>query len=159
MPFIFDWRGFADDALSAVLDQLRRATGAATAANEAPHSPAAGTSDLDALLPPRVGDFVRTSINGRLGGLEQGSVHAAYDAEGHPVRALVRRTASPTAAEDMVASAPRGAGHAAWCEGRVWFLVSGGSVAGDEDPTFAPGDVEATERFVAALREQRKGVT
>ena len=60
MPFIFDWRGLADDALSAVLDQLRGATGAATAANEAPHSPAAGTSDLDALLPPRVGDFVRT---------------------------------------------------------------------------------------------------
>ena len=86
-------------------------------------------------------------------------MHAAYDAEGHPVRALVRRTASPSAAEAMVASAPRGAGHAAWCEGRVWFFVSGGSVAGDEDPTFAPGDVEATERFVAAFRAQRKGVT
>jgi hypothetical protein len=156
MPFIFDWRGFADDALSTVLDQLRGAPGAATAANEAPHSPAAGNSELDALLPPRVGGCVRTFINDRIGGLEQGGVHAAYDAEGHPVIALVRRTASPSAAEAMVASAPRGPGHAAWSEGRLWFFVSGGSVAGDEDPTFAPGDVEATEKFVAAFRAQRK---
>jgi hypothetical protein len=157
MPFIFDWRGLADDALSAVLDQLRGASGAPAAAKEVP--PAAGTSDLDALLPPRVIDFVRTFLDDRLGGLDRGGVHAAYDVDGHPVRTMVRRAVSPAAAEAMVADAPRGAGHAAWCDGPLWFYVSGGTVEGDEDPTFGPGDVEATERFVAVFRAQRKGAT
>jgi hypothetical protein len=159
MPFVFDWRGFADDTLRAVLDQLRGASGVPTVAAEVPVPPAAGTPDLDAMLPPRVGGFVRTFINDRFGGLDQGGVHAAYDADGHPVRALVRRAASPAAAAAMVAGAPVGAGHAAWSEGRLWFHVSGGAVEGDEDPTFGPGDVEATERFVAAFRAQRNGVT
>jgi hypothetical protein len=157
MPFLFDWRGFADDALRAVLDQLR-GTANAPSANEPPTPPQAGTSDLDALLPPRIGEAVRTFVNDRFGGLDQGGVHAAYDAGGHEVRAMVRRAASPAAAEAMVAGAPRGPGHAAWSEGRLWFYLSGGSVQGDEDPTFGPGDVEATERFVAAFRAQRKGV-
>jgi hypothetical protein len=157
MPFLFDWRGFADDALRAVLDQLRGTSNAA-GANDGPTPPPAGTSDLDALLPPRIGEAVRTFVNDRFGGLDQGGVHAAYDAGGHEVRAMVRRAASPAAAEAMVAGAPRGPGHAAWSEGRLWFYVSGGTVQGDEDPTFGPGDVEATERFVAAFRAQRKGV-
>ncbi|HQR77826.1 MAG TPA: hypothetical protein PLR35_15510 [Burkholderiaceae bacterium] len=157
MPFVFDWRGFTDDALRTVLDQLRGAPGAPTASAEVSVPPAAGTSGLDALLPSRVDGFVRISLNDRFGGLDQGGVHAAYDADGHPVRALVRRAASPAAAEVMVAGAPRGAGHAAWSEGRLWFYVSGGTVEGDDDPSFDPGDVEATERFVAAFRAQRKG--
>ncbi len=157
MPFVFDWRGLADDALRAVLDQLRGAPAAPAAAAEVAVPPAAGTTDLDALLPPRVGDFLRTFINDRFGGLDQGGVHAAYDAAGHPVRAMVRRASSASAAEAMVAGAPGGAGHAAWSEGRLWFYVSGGTVEGDEDPTFGPGDVEATERFVAAFRAHRKG--
>ena len=155
MPFIFDWRGLADDALSSVLDQLRAAS---TATNEPSAPPAASAPDFDALLPPRVGGFVRTLVNDRFGGLDQGGVHAAYDAEGHPVRALVRRAATPAAAEALAADAPHGAGHAAWSEGRLWFYLSGGTVEGDEDPTFGPGDVEATERFVAAFRAKRKGV-
>ena len=159
MPFVFDWRGFADDALRAVLDQLRGTARTTNAANELPTPSTAGTPGLDALLPLCVGGFVRTIINDRFGGLEQGGVHAAYDVKGHPVRALVRRAASPAAAEAMVADTPHGTGHAAWCEGRLWFYVSGGTVVGDEDPIFGPGDVEAAERFVAALRAQRKGVT
>lgn len=157
MPFLFDWRGFADDALRAVLDQLRGSS-SAPGANDGPTPPPAGTPDLDALLPPRIGEAVRTFVNDRFGGLDQGGVHAAYDAGGHEVRAMVRRAASPAAAEAMVAGAPRGPGHAAWSEGRLWFYLSGGTVQGDEDPTFGPGDVEATERFVAAFRAQRKGV-
>jgi hypothetical protein len=154
MPFVFDWRGFADDALRTVLDQLRGAPGAAA---DAPVPPAAATPDLDALLPPRVGGCVRTFINDRFGGLDLGGVHAAYDADGHPVRAMVRRAASHAAAEAMAAGAPRSAGHAAWSEGPLWFYLSGGRVEGDEDPTFGPGDIEATERFVAAFRARRNG--
>lgn len=157
MPFVFDWRGFADDALRSVLDQLRGAAAAPTAVGDTPMPPAAGTPDLDSLLPPRVDRFVRTFVNDRFGGLEQGGVHATYDAEGHPVRAMVRRAASPAAADAMVAGAPQGAGHAAWTEGQLWFYVSGGTVLGDEDPTFGPGDIETAERFVTALRTQRQG--
>jgi hypothetical protein len=157
MPFIFDWRGLADDALSSVLDQLRGASGAPVAAKELPL--AAGTSDLDALLPTRMAGCVRTLLNDRLGGLDRGGVHAAYDVDGHPVRMIVRRAVSPVAAEAMVAEAPRRAGQAAWCDGPLWFYVSGGTVDGDEDPAFGPGDVEAAERFVADFRAQRKGAT
>jgi hypothetical protein len=157
MPFVFDWRGFADDALRAVLDQLRVTASAPAAASNTPIPPVAGTRELESLLPARVGSSVRSFVNDRFGGLDQGGVFAAYDVDGHPVRALVRRAASAAAAEAMVEGAPRGAGHAAWCEGRLWFYVSGGTVEGDEDPTFGPGNVEATERFVAAFRAQRKG--
>jgi hypothetical protein len=156
MPFVFDWRGLADDALRSVLDQLRGAAGAPSPGNDVPVPPAAGTPDLDLLLPARVGAAVRTFLNDRFGGLDQGGVHATYDAEGHPVRAMVRRAASPAAAEAMVAGAPNGAGHAAWTEDRLWFYVSGGMVLGDEEPSFGPGDVEAAERFVTALRAQRQ---
>ncbi|MDZ7651291.1 MAG: hypothetical protein U5L03_01325 [Burkholderiaceae bacterium] len=158
MPFVFDWRGFADDTLRAALDQLRGAPGAPTSASDPLQPAAAGTPDLDGVLPPRVGGSKRTFLNDRFGGLDQGGVYAAYDAEGHPVRALVRRATSPAAAQAMVAGAPNRAGHAAWCEGRLWFYVSGGTVEADEDPTFGPGDVAATERFVVAFRAQRKGV-
>jgi hypothetical protein len=157
MPFVFDWRGLADDALRAVLDQLR-GTPNAPAPSDQPAPPSAGTPDLDDLLPPRVGGAERTFINDRFGGLDQGGVHATYDAGGHEVRAMVRRAASSAAAEAMVAGAPRGPGHAAWSEGRLWFYLSGGTVLGDEEPTFGPGDVEATERFVAAFRAQRSGM-
>lgn len=157
MPFVFDWRGFADDALRTVLDQLR-GTPNAPGPSDQPAPPSAGTPDLDALLPPRLDGGVRTFINDRFGGLDQGGVHAAYDAGGHEVRAMVRRAASSAAADAMVAAAPRGPGHAAWSEGRLWFYLSGGTVLGDEDPTFGPGDVEATERFVAAFRAQRSGM-
>ncbi len=157
MPFVFDCRGFADDALRAVLDQLR-GTPNAPGPSDQPAPPPAGTPDLDTLLPPLVGGAVRTFLNDRFGGLDQGGVHATYDAGGHEVRAMVRRAASSAAAEAMVAGAPHGPGHAAWSEGRLWFYLSGGTVLGDEDPTFGPGDVEATERFVAAFRAQRSGV-
>ena len=157
MPFVFDWRGLADDALRSVLDQLRGAVGAPAAVSDALKPPAAGTPDLDTLLPPRVDRYVRTFLNDRFGGLDQGGVHAAYDAQGHPVRVMVRRATSPAAAEAMVGGAPQGAGHAVWNEGRLWFYVSGGTVLGDEDPTFGPGDVEAAERFVTAFRAQRPG--
>jgi hypothetical protein len=72
------------------------------------------------------------------------------------VRAQAQRAASPAAAEAMVQGAPRGAGHAAWAEGRLWFYLCGGTVQGDEAPSFGPGDIEATERFVKAFRMQRK---
>lgn len=158
MPFVFDWRGLADDALRTVLDALRGEVAGADR-NQAPPVPAhADAAQLDALLPPRVGEAVRTFLNDRFGGLDQGGVHATYDAGGHEVRVMVRRAASSAAAESMVAGAPRGPGHAAWSEGRLWFYLSGGTVLGDEDPTFGPGDVEATERFVAAFRAQRGGV-
>jgi hypothetical protein len=39
----------------------------------------------------------------------------------------------------------------------VWFFISGGTVLGDEDPSFAPGDVEAVGQFVDAYRAQRTG--
>lgn len=157
MPFVFDWRGFADDALRAMLDQLRGASGTTAASNQAPIPPAAGTPELDALLPPRLGNFVRTFLNDCFGGLDQGGVFAEYDVDGHPVRAQARRAASPAAAEAMVQGAPRGPGHAAWAEGRLWFYLCGGTVQGDEEPSFGPGDIEAAERFVTAFRAQRDG--
>lgn len=161
MTFAFDWRAVAAEALRAALGQSRGAPSAATASASAdvPVPRAAGTPDLDALLPPRVGSSIRTFVNDRFGGLDRGGVHATYDAAGHPVRAMVRRAATPAAAEAMVAGAPCGAGHAAWCDGRLWFYVSGGTVEGDEDPAFGPGDVEAAERFVAAFRAHRRGET
>jgi hypothetical protein len=115
--------------------------------------------DLDALLPTRMAGCVRTFLNNRLGGLDRGGVHAAYDVDGHPVRMMVRRAVSPAAAQAMVAEAPRRAGQAAWFDGPLWFYVSGGTVEGDEDPTFGPGDVEAAERLIAAFRAQHKGAT
>lgn len=157
MPFVFDWRGFADDALRAVLDQLRGAASAPTAASETSVSPVAGTPELESLLPVRVGGSSRSFVNDCYGGLDQGGVFAAYDVDGHPVRALARRAASPTAAEAMVQDAPRGPGHAAWAEGRLWFYLCGGTVQGDEEPSFGPGDIEATERFITAFRAQRDG--
>lgn len=155
MAFTFDWLGLASDALRAALDPSRTTPGTRPA--DVPAPPDAGTPERDALLPPRVGSSIRTYVNDRFGGLDRGGLHAAYDAAGHPVRVMVRRAASSAAADAMVARAPRTAGHAAWSEGRLWFYVSGGTVAGDEDPTFGPGDVEATARFVADFRAQRGG--
>lgn len=157
MPFVFDWRGFADDALRAVLDQLRGASSAPAMASEPPVPPVAGTPELESLLPARVGEAVRTFLNDRFGGLDHGGVCAEYDVNGHPARVQARRAASPAAAEAMVQGAPRGPGHAAWAEGRLWFYLCGGTVLGDEDPTFGPGDVEAAERLVTAFRAQRRG--
>jgi hypothetical protein len=160
MPFVFDWRGLTDDVLRGVLDQLRSRAGGDPAPRESAAgnpAPVAGTPGLDAWLPPRVGAFARTHLNDRFGGLDQGGIHAAYDAAGHPIRVLVRRCATSAQAAAMAEDAPRDPGHAAWAEDRVWFFISGGTVLGDEDPSFAPGDVAAVGQFVDAYRAQRTG--
>lgn len=137
-----------------VLDQLSTgATRPAEGNRPAPsHPPEAGTPGIDGLLPPRVGPGTRTFVNDRLGGLERGGVFAAYDVGGHEVRVLVRRAGSAGEAAAMVAGAPDGPGRAAWADDRTWYSASGGTVQGDEDPAFGPGDVEAFEQFVAAWR-------
>lgn len=151
----------SDSSIAGLLGQVARqllerlgggATAPAGGSAPVPSPPSAGTPGLDRLLPPVVNGCPRVHVNDRFGGLDQGGVHATYDAGGREVRVLVRRAGSTASALAMVAGAPPGPGRSAWNDGRVWFAASGGTVLGDEDPSFGPGDVEAFDRFLAEFR-------
>jgi hypothetical protein len=129
---------------------------------------------LDAVLPTRVGEFVRARTNDRFGGIRAGGVFAGYQGGGVEIRVLVtllRRAAdawarvgeaaggpgeggggAPTAqslgTEPSYSLAP---GAAVWSRGPYCFSASSSDTDGDLPLPPTPDQVAALDRFLTAF--------
>jgi hypothetical protein len=129
---------------------------------------------VDAVLPPQVGEFTRSRVNDRFGGIRSGGTFAGYRGDGVEVRVLVTLLRDAAAARERVREAGAedgehgGAqpaqqslgtepsyslapGSAVWSRGAYCFSASSSDTEGDVPLPATPAQIAALERFIRAF--------
>jgi hypothetical protein len=129
---------------------------------------------LDAVLPVQAGEFTRSRVNDRFGGIRSGGVFAGYRGGGVEVRVLVTLLRDAAAARERVreaggqggehgGAAPAqqsfgtepsyslAPGSAVWSRGAYLFSASSSDTDGDIALPATPDQVAALERFMRAF--------
>lgn len=148
------------------------ATGAgATASGPAPERDPLGLAGrrmpagdtVDAVLPVEVGNFVRSRVNDRFGGIRSGGIFAGYRGEGIEIRLLVTLYRDAATAREQVRqqcgvqslgtepSYSIAPGSVVWSRGAYCFSASSADTEGDVPVPATPAQVAALDRFMAAF--------
>jgi len=129
---------------------------------------------LDAVLSTQAGEFTRSRVNDRFGGIRSGGVFAGYRRAGVEVRVLVTLLRDPAAARDRVREAGAAGGEhgglavgkqslgtepsfslapgsAVWSRGAYCFSASSSDTDGDIALPATPDQVAALDRFMRAF--------
>ncbi|MGH7513307.1 MAG: hypothetical protein ACREOQ_10330 [Gemmatimonadales bacterium] len=129
---------------------------------------------VDAVLPAQAGEFTRSRINDRFGGIRSGGIFAGYRGDGVEIRVLVTLLRDAAAARAQVGEAGGGGGEqggaaptarsvgtepsfsfapgsAVWSRGAYCFTASSSDTDGDIPLPPTPAQIAALERFMRAF--------
>jgi len=129
---------------------------------------------VDAVLPGQVGEFTRSRINDRFGGIRSGGIFAGYRGDGVEIRVLVTLLRDAAAARAQVGEAGGGEGEhggaaptarsvgtepsfslapgsAVWSRGAYCFTASSSDTDGDIPLPPTPAQIAALQRFMRAF--------